>query len=158
MPEPFEALHVTLQRDAYMDKYGQDGRACLIGDIHRETMGPCMFSTVYRPFEGKAPDLKITSLTPLVGPYRRDKYHAVKICDGRKTDYWLVQRDLRKPKTIEICRDKVTIRTDASAVLISTGPSAKPKGFRIGGTFVQLNGKRISLPNKKLERFATERA
>ncbi|MCD6365478.1 MAG: heparinase II/III family protein [Planctomycetes bacterium] len=158
VPEPFENLQASLEVDSYFQRLSQKHDTCRLGRIIRDTIGPCMFSTVYRPFKGKAPNVSVETLTPLTTPYRQDEYHGIVVRDGASTDYWALQRDLRKPKTIEISRSGATIRTDAAAVFVSTLSRGKTKGFRIGGRFVELNGKALRLPTRKLERFATQRA
>lgn len=154
VPEPFENLQVTIRRNEYIAALNPPPGECLVGEFRRKTIGKCFFSTVYRPFRGgssAAPELSVRSLTPRAGPYRQDDFHGVEIRDKARTDYWVVQRNRLKPQYVEVAQAGVTIRTDAAVAFVSIH-GRTVSGFQCGGRFVELNGKRMPVTRRALQK------
>ena len=106
------------------------------------------------PFASKAPNVRVDSLTPRTSPYRNDKHHAIAVTLSGVTDIWITQREQVKPKTIEIRHAESTIRTDAAAVHVSLKRKKVVKVFRVGGTYVEVNGRRVSGKAHRLDWYA----
>jgi hypothetical protein len=152
VPEPFENLKASIEPDSFLQEGSNaELRGCKIGDIERQTMGACFFSTIYRPFVGsRAPGVKVSSLTPKRTPYRNDHHHAVLIRDGAYTDLWFVQRNKNRPTKTMVEGDGCRLETDAASVFISRKNGKVVTAFRIGGSFVRLNGRSVASRSRKL--------
>jgi hypothetical protein len=170
VPEPFEDLAVAEEASAYFDGLNDDRfRGYRQADITRQTIGACMFSTVYYPHDGRTvPEVRVTSLTPRTTPYRDDRHHAILIEDGEFQDVWLVQRDVMRPRPVVVDLEKahtgaaagspaagfdarrldgLKLETDAAVLFLSCRGGKVVKSFRLGGRGVRLNGKMVNVPS-----------
>lgn len=152
VPEPFEELRTEIGSNEYLAELNHpDFQGYEMADVHRRTIGACMFSTLYYSFAGDPlPEVKVAALTPRTTPYRDDQKHCIRIDDGTYTDYWFVQRDQLAPveQAIECGSDK--LHTDAAVLFVSTRDGAVVSTFRIGGTQASLNDQPLDSPAYEL--------
>lgn len=152
VPEPFEEMAITEGPNAYLDGLNVERfRGYRMADITRQTIGACMFSTVYYPHDGRrVPDVRVTSLTPRATPFRDDRHHAVLIeADGRR-DIWFVQRAIDRPGRITVSTDELELETDAAVLFLSLKGNRLVQSCRIGGRNVRLNGKSLRITSSHL--------
>ena len=145
VPEPFEELAVTEGPNGYLDALNDDRfRGFRQADLARRTIGACMFSTVYVPHDGRhVPEVRVTALTPRTAPFRDDRHHAILVEDGTHRDLWLVQRDLVRPRRLEVGMPGFAAVTDAAALFLSLRGDQVVQAFRLGGRAAQLNGRSL---------------
>jgi hypothetical protein len=145
VPEPFEDLTVTEGPNGYLDALNDNRfRGFRQAELTRRTIGACMFSTVYMPHDGRhVPEVRVTSLTPRTAPFRDDHHHAILVEDGTHRDLWLVQRDLVRPRRIEVDVPGFAAATDAAALFLSLRGDQVVQAFRLGGRGAQLNGRSL---------------
>jgi hypothetical protein len=143
VPEPFENLAVTEGPNGYLDALDDARfRGFRQADIARETIGACIFSTVYYPHDGRrVPEVRVTALTPRAAPFRDDRHHAILVEDGTHRDLWLVQRDLARPRRVTVGTAGIEVTTDAAALFLSLRGRAVVQAFRLGGRAARLNGR-----------------
>jgi hypothetical protein len=155
VPEPFENLSCNIKADPYLEASDDvEFRDCKVGEIIRDTMGQCFFSTIYRPFlNSDAPDLSVVALTPKKTPFRNDEYHAIAIRDGDFQDVWFVQREQIKPKMRQIDEAGFKFETDAACLFLSFKGGKLVTAFRCGGSRVNWNGKPLKVPSYPLKVF-----
>lgn len=153
LPEPFENLKVKEAPNNFLDNLNiQKLKGYRMADITRETIGPCIFSTVYYPHNGKnIPDVRVKTLTPKTTLYRDDRYHAILIEDGKFHDIWFVQKSPTDTKRVTVENFGVKLETDAPVVFLSLRGNKVVSSFRTGGSFVRLNGKKVAVKLSKLD-------
>jgi hypothetical protein len=152
VPEPGKALSIDEGPSSFLDSLGNaEFRGLRRADLHRRAHGPCMFSTVYRPFTGRqAPGLVVTSLSPPVGPHGDGEHHVVQIADGDHLDLWLLQRNQQRPRPL--CLDVAgrRLETDAAVLYLSLVRGRLARAFRIGGSGAKLDGTAIRVRGSQL--------
>lgn len=155
VPEPFEDMHSGLKIDRHVAALDPAPAPCMVGEIRRETIGKCFFSTLYVPFRSgrntasghnteTAPEIVIRPLTPRQGPYRHDEFHAIEIQVGAERAYWVTQRNRANPKRIVIEHENIRIETDAAAAYLRL-----PRGWEaVGNTGKSGAGKKSGAGRK----------
>jgi len=154
VPEPFEDLRCVVGANEYAQALDSPQfQGYQMADIFRGTIGACFFSTVYYPFAGEAPNVTVTPLTPKTTPYRNDRYHAIRVDDGRYTDIWFVQRRVDKPKRYRVEQDGTTVATDAACLFVSIRDGEVVDTFQCGGRPTALDGRALRVRPVRLTRY-----
>ncbi len=151
LPEPFENLDVQHGPNRYLEELNDPRfRGFKMADITRETIGPCIFSTVYYPYSADAPDVSVSALTPRTTPFRDDRHHAIIIKAGGRRDIWVVQRNTAQTRMIEVEGSGIKVETDAAVLFLSTRGKKVLQAFRVGGNRVRLNGHAVRVPANRM--------
>ncbi|MFH1377144.1 MAG: heparinase II/III family protein [Planctomycetota bacterium] len=151
IPEPFEDLSTVVGDSEYMKALNDpEFSGYAMADIFRETIGACMFSTVYQPFVHEPPEISVRSLTPKTSAFRDDRFHAVRVDHPAGYDIWFIQRESEHYDRRRIDAGDAILETDAAVLFISVIDGRVDNGFVIGGTVCEFNGKPVNVPNHSM--------